>query len=101
MGSRLDLQTLLEGLLGSDSVYFQPPPTIQMSYPCIVYQRSRIRTDHANNNPYSLQKEYTITVIDKDPDSIIPDKVANLATASFDRHFTASGLNHDIFTIYF
>lgn len=101
MPSRLELQTLLEALLGSDSVYFQPPPTIHMSYPCLVYQRSRIRTDHANNHPYSWQKEYMITVIDKDPDSIIPDEVAKLATASFDRHFTADGLNHDIFTIYF
>lgn len=101
MGSRLDLQTLLESLLESDFVYFQPPPTIQMSYPCIVYTRSDIRTDYANNNPYGLKKEYTITVIDSNPDSLIPDKVANLPLSSFDRHYIADNLNHDIFTIYY
>lgn len=101
MGSRLEFQTLLEGLLGSDSVYFQPPPTIQMVYPCILYQRSRVRTTHADNGPYSLRKEYTVTVIDANPDSSIPDKLANLSTASHDRHFKADNLNHDVFTIYF
>lgn len=101
MGSRLDLQTLLETLLGSEFVYFQPPPGFQMTYPCITYQRSDIRIDHANNNPYRLKKEYTITVIDSNPDSIIPDKVANLQTSRFDRHFTMDNLNHDIFTIFY
>lgn len=101
MGSRLDLQTLLEVLLGSDSVYFQPPPSIQMSYPCIVYQRSNIRTDHANNTPYSLKKEYTITVIDPNPDSLIPDQIAMLSTADFSRHYTSDNLNHDVFTIFY
>lgn len=101
MGSRLDLQTLLEVLLGSENVYFQPPPTREMSYPCIVYQRSDIRTDYANNDPYSLKKEYTLTVIDPDPDSLIPEKVANLQSSSFNRHFTADNLNHDVFTLFY
>lgn len=101
MGSRLELQTLLENVLGSANVYFQPPSTINMSYPCIVYSRNRIRTDYANNNPYSLKKEYSITVIDANPDSVIPDKLATLQSCIFDRHYTADNLNHDVFTLYF
>lgn len=101
MGSRLDLQDLLETLIGSENVYFQPPPTYQMSYPCIVYQRSDINTDYANNNPYNLQKKYMLTVIDPDPDSAIPDQVAGLPTALFDRHYVFDNLNHDVFTIFY
>lgn len=101
MGSRLDLQTLLESLLGSENVYFQPPSTKEMFYPCIVYQRSEIRTDHANNDPYNLKNEYTITVIDADPDSTIPYKIAKIRTARFNRHFTTENLNHDVFTLFY
>jgi hypothetical protein len=101
MGSRIELQTLLVSLLGSTDVYFQPPSTIQLTYPCIIYKRSDIKTKFANNSPYALKKEYTVTVIDKNPDSLIPDKVALLPECTFDRHFTADNLNHDVFTIYF
>lgn len=101
MGQRLDLQTLLEGLLGSGNVYFQPPSGFEMSYPCIVYHRSNIRTKFGDDIPYALFKEYTITVIDANPDSIIPDKVANLPRCLFDRNFRSDSLNHDVFNILF
>lgn len=101
MGTRLELQTLLETLLGSDKVYFQPPPDFMLSYPCIVYNRSNIRSAHGDNRPYKLEKEYTITVIDPNPDSLIPDKVSQLPRCAFDRHFTADQLNHDVFNILF
>lgn len=99
MGTRLNLQTLLETLLGSDKVYFQPPPSHVMSYPCIVFNRSNIRSKSADNAPYKLTKEYTITVIDANPDSIVPDKIAKLPQAIFDRHFASGNLNHDVFNI--
>lgn len=101
MGSRTDLQTLLESILGSENVYFQPPPTYKMLYPCIVYERSKIDTIFANNYPYKLEKRYTVTVIDGDPDSIIPGKVALLQSCIFDRHFVFDNLNHDVFNIFF
>lgn len=80
-------------------VYFDPPEGFKMSYPCIVYKRSRIDTDFADNNPYALRKRYEITVIDKDPDSSIPDKVAMLPMCRFDREFTYDNLHHDVFTL--
>lgn len=101
MASRLDLQSLLEALLGSENVYFQPPPSVTMLYPCIVYNRSNIRSKHGDNLPYKLDKQYTITVIDANPDSDIPDKISTLPQCSFDRHFTSDNLNHDVFNILF
>lgn len=99
MASRLELHTLLTGIV--PNAYFQPPSTVDMSYPCIVYQLDEIGTDFANNVPYNLQKGYKVTVIDPDPDTSIPDEIAKLPTASFDRFYVADNLNHYVFTIYF
>ena len=101
MGSRLDLQRELELLLGSRNVYFQPPPTVKMKYPAIVYSRSAIDNRHANNAIYKQDISYEIIVIDYDPDSEIPEKVSRLPMCRFDRHYTADNLNHDVFTLYY
>lgn len=101
MGDRIELQEFLEEVLGTSNVYFQPPMKTNMEYPALLYNRSDIRTDYANNKPYSLAREYTITVIDRDPDSDIPEKIAMLETASFDRVFVSSGLYHTVFTIFY
>lgn len=37
MASRLNLQTFLEEILESRNVYFQPPESVKMKYPAIVY----------------------------------------------------------------
>lgn len=101
MAPRLDLQEVLVEILGSTNVYFQPPPSIDMGYPCIVYKRESVKTEFADNNPYSLWKRYQVTVIDRDPDSLIPDKVAKLPSCIYDRFFTADNLNHDVFSLFF
>ena len=99
MGSRLGLQDLLETLV--NNVYFQPPESLKLSYPCIVYSRSDMDTKFADDIPYAHSKQYQLIVIDKDPDSSIPGKVALLPMCTFDRHYTANNLNHDIFDIYY
>lgn len=101
MAPRLDLQELLVDLLGSENVYFQPPPSHLIEYPCIIYNRSSIRSRHADNFPYKLDDEYTITVIDANPDSDIPRKIALLPRCIFDRNFRSDNLNHDVFNILF
>jgi hypothetical protein len=102
MAQRLELQALLEDLVGSRNVYFQPGPDIEMAYPCIVYTRSRILARWANNFPYFLKDRYMLTVIDRDPDSPIVRTVAGtLPLCSYDRSFAADELNHSVFTIYF
>lgn len=98
---RQQLQTLLETLLGSENVYFQPPSNVEMKYPCIVYKRSTAKTTFADNNPYSNRKRYTVTVIDRNPDSVIPDKIAEIQSSFFDRYYTVDGLHHDVYALYY
>ena len=97
--NRIELQTLLEEVLGSKQVYFQPPSSIRMKYPAIVYSRSNIENLPANDSVYIQRYSYTITVMDYDPDSEIVKKISLIPRIRFDNHFTSDGLNHDVFTI--
>ena len=101
MATRVDLQNVLEELLGSRNVYYQPPETLKMNYPAIVYSRKTIDNSYANNSVYKQNYAYEITVIDKNPDSEIVNKVSKLPTCRFDRHFKSDNLNHDVFTLYY
>ena len=101
MASRLKLQEELEKILGSNNVYFQPPASVKLKYPCIVYERSYVQTLKADNTNYLSTNRYTVTVIDKDPDSDIADKILDLPYASFDRHFITDNLNHNVLTLYY
>lgn len=101
MGSRLELQTLLESVLGSRNVYYQPPASVRMNYPAIVYFRSNIENDFANDSAYIQSLAYEVIVIDEDPDSNIVMRVSQLPMCRYDRHYTSDNLNHDVFTLYF
>lgn len=101
MGTRVELQRLLEEVLGSRNVYFQPPSNLRMNYPAIVYRRNRIENRSANNATYAQSNSYQITVIDANPDSEIVTKISQLPMCRHDRNFASDNLNHDVFIIYF
>lgn len=101
MAPRLELQDILEELLGSTNVYFQPPSNVKIVYPCIVYARNDLDVKFAGNAPYSKTWRYQLTVIDGNPDSEIPSKISDLPLVRFDRHFVAGNLNHEVFELYF
>jgi hypothetical protein len=101
MAQRLELQAILTEILQTDQVYFQPPPSVHMDYPCIVYRRDYEQTQFADDKPYARKKRYQVTVIDRDPDSGIPDKIAELPLCVYDRFYTAENLNHDVFKLFF
>jgi hypothetical protein len=101
MGQRRDLQQLLESILGSSNVYFQPPSNLEMQYPCIVYKRDNANTKFAGNFPYRYKQRYQVTVIDRNPDSMVPLQISGLPMCLYDRFYTADNLNHDVFNIFF
>ena len=101
MGTRLDLHEIFCSILGNRNVYFQPPETIKMNYPCIVYERASNDTRFADNRPYKSIRRYTATIIDKNPDSQLPDKLGELSFSRMNRFFTANNLNHYVFDIYY
>lgn len=101
MGTRVQLQALLENLIGSSNVYFQPPETVKLVYPCIIYSRDAEETLFADDQPYTRAIGYKVMVIDKNPDSDIPRKVAVLPMCRFLTHYTKENLNHDVYNLYY
>lgn len=99
---RAELDDKLIEILGSGHVYFDPPESVKLSYPCIVYERSAGDTDFANNMPYRFQMRYTLTVISRHADEPINAKLAmSLPSILYNRHFVTDGLHHDVFSIYY
>lgn len=99
MAPRLQLHQLLETF--TEHVYFQPPENVHLEYPCIIYKRDFADTLFADGKPYRHVKRYMITIIDRNPDSDIPDMVASMPMSLFNRFYTADDLNHDVYNVYF
>ena len=101
MASRLELQSKFEELLGSRNVYNNPPESIKMEYPAIRYSRKKIDVRFANNAIYSKMKCYEVIVISRSPEDPVIEKLMALPYCSYDRHYIANNLNHDVLTIYY
>ena len=79
MGTRLELHNKLEGFLGNKHVYYQPPASVKMEYPCIVYSKDNIKM----------------------PDNDVIYKLLRLPYCSYDRHYVSDNLNHDVLILYY
>ena len=101
MGSRLDLHEELCELLGSRNVYFQPPESIKLTYPCIVYSMSGVFKLNANNRLYKSRNSYEVIVIDRNPDTDIYTRILeHFPMCRFDRMYVSDNLNHYALTLY-
>lgn len=98
---RLELHSLLEELLESKNVYYQPPESIKMQYDAIKYSKDAIDTTHANDGKYLMKDRYELTVISKRPDNPVIKKLLALPYCSYDRPYVADNLYHDVLTIYY
>lgn len=96
---RLQLHDLLKEITAN--VYYQPPSGHRMEFPCITYSWDSDSKDHADNELYRHAKRYQVTVIDRDPDTELADKVLRLPHCSFERSFPADDLNHFVFNLFF
>ena len=99
MPDRLELHEFLCKMLGSRNVYFDPPESVKMLYPAIVYKLSNIRNRFADNKVYAQGTSYVITVIDKNPDSDIVKNISKLPQCGYDRSFVSDNLHHTVFTL--
>ena len=100
MKRRLELHEDLCNVLGTRNVYFQPPESVKMQYPAIVYSLKDIESKFANDVAYIVTPGYEATLIVKEPDSEYVDKLLKLPYSKFDRFFRSDNLNHYRFTLY-
>lgn len=96
---RLELHSILKSI--TPHVYFQPSSNVRLTYPCIIYKLGSMDDVYANNKKYIKNNAYEVTLIYKDPDSELPNKLRDLEFSSFSRQFVSDNLYHDNFKIYF
>lgn len=101
MASRLTLHETLCELLGSRNVYYDPPASVKMKYPAIVYTSKAPDVKHANDALYKYMGCYELTLIDEDPDNYSALKLLQLPYCSLDGFFKSENLNHTTFTLYY
>lgn len=101
MADRLELHSVLQELLGSSNVYYQPPESIKMQYDAIRYSKKNIVSKYANDRKYSMMDCYEVTVISRLPDNPVIKRLLSLPYCSYDRHYIADNLHHDVLTIYY
>lgn len=102
MGSRLKLHEEFRDILGTNNVYFNPPESVKMTYPCIRYSLDVPNQNRADGLIYKNTNGYEVTVIDYDPESEIPDKIqARFTYTRIVRRYRADNLNHTILAIYY
>ena len=87
-------------LLITSNVYFQPPASLVMKYPCIIYKMDDILDTHANDKRYLSSKRYLITVVDRNPDTILYEKVLELPYSKFETTFVKDNLYQHICSLY-
>lgn len=101
MRDRTKLQKIFEDILGNKNVYFQPPETLKMKYPCIRYSLSDVDKEFGDNIAYNMTKCYDIICISQDPDNDIVQKILQIPMSSFNRHYVSNNLYHDVIRLYF
>lgn len=99
--NRVAFQRILESLLGSKNVYFQPPENIKINYPAIIYKLETINKTNANNAMYKHNCKYSLTYISKNPDDDTVIKILSLDHSSMNARYIADGLYHTKFTIFY
>lgn len=95
MSNRVELHEKLCELLGTRNVYYQPPESIRMIYPCILYKPTVLNIKKADNKVYSMVSGYSLTYITKEADDVLYHELINkFEMCSFDRYYRADGLHH-------
>ena len=102
MGRRLNLHEELCTILGSKSVYFNPPQSVLMSYDAIRYELAGKDIKRANNGVYIITDQYDGVVISENPECEVPDAILrHFQMCSFGRPYVADNLHHFPFTLYY
>lgn len=101
MNRREEFQEKLSAIPGVRKAYYNPPTNIRMEYPCIRYSRANEQVRFACNGRFVTRDRYTLTLIDRNPESPILRALEEIPYYSFDRMYSADGLYHFVCTIYY
>ena len=84
-------------------VYFQPPSSVQLNYPCWVVERTTAYQPKANDKTYLFRPGYKCMFMNReepDPEILrmIPQRYER---CKYQNHYVADNVHHDVFLIYY
>lgn len=98
---RLQLHEQLCDILGCRNVYFQPPESVKIKYPAIVYQIENIDQKFANDMTYNKDRAYLLMLIHSDPDNDIIEKLLfAFPKIRFDRTYDSDNMHYYVYVLY-
>lgn len=101
MDKRLSLQKELEKLAGAN-VYFQPPASVHLAYPCVIYNLAVGDIKRADDSVYSYTNRFELMFIYRKPNMEIVEKVMRaFPMCSVSRIYIADNLYHYAFNLYY
>lgn len=101
MDKRLSLQKELEKLAGAN-VYFQPPASVHLAYPCVIYNLAAGDIKRADDSVYSYTNRFELMFIYRKPNMEIVEKVMRaFPMCSVSRIYIADNLYHYAFNLYY
>lgn len=84
------------------NVYYEPPASVSLSYPAIIYSRDSDDSRYADDSTYIQRIRYTVAIITSSAcDTYIEEMKAKFPYVRFDRHYTHDNLHHNVFTLFF
>lgn len=102
MASRPELQEELEEILGSKNVYFQPPASVHIKYPCIIFELSNTDVKRADNKAFIKTNRYHLKHMFKSLEKEKKDALLeHFMMISHDNRMIVDGLYNDDFTLYY
>ena len=97
----LKLDKLFKDTLGSNNVYFQPPESVRMQYPCIVWNLAKIPVQYADDKAYLKNPKYVIRYISTEPDDPMRLTLTEVLGVPMIQVYNKDGLYHYIYELYY
>lgn len=99
--TRSEIQDALEAVDSSLHVYYQPPASVHIKYPAIIFRLENIDQKFADDWTYLKDRAYMVTLICKDPDNPYVDKLVwAFQKIRFDRAYISDNLYHYVYVLY-
>lgn len=99
-----DVRDKLYLVNNTQNVYYDPPDSIRMEYPCFRFESNNYNVTHADNKAYIKKPRWTVTYITRDVEEIetIADQMLDIFQyCNFDTSFRSDNLEHAVFNLYF
>lgn len=100
---RLKLSKELHAL-GTDNVYYQPPSSVKIKYPCIIYEERPNDERYADDSVYLAHDNWDVTIVRNYVDrektaEIVENFKSHFKYRRHNQHFISDNLIHDVFQL--